>query len=120
MPPGNRHLGEALGPDHPDVACGYQNLGNLYYEEGRWQGAERLYRRALDILAKHAAESDPRVTQIRTSLVQVYVRQGRLMEAERLQRSVVASLRARVGEQDDAYRRNLETYTLLRAANRGR
>lgn len=52
--------------------------------------------------------------------MQVYVRQGRLMEAERLQRSVVASLRARVGEQDDAYRRNLETYTLLRAANRGR
>ncbi len=42
-------LEEALGPDHLKVAVGLQSLAKLYYKIGKYDEAESLYNRALQI-----------------------------------------------------------------------
>src|SRR6516164_2215438 len=40
---------KALGPDHPYVAVSLNDLGVLYYNQGRYTDAETLYKRSLQI-----------------------------------------------------------------------
>ncbi|MBM4028939.1 MAG: tetratricopeptide repeat protein [Planctomycetes bacterium] len=40
---------KVLGPDHPDVAQSLRALANLRDEEGDYEAAKLLYRRALDL-----------------------------------------------------------------------
>lgn len=41
---------KALGLEHPDVARYLNNLGKLHEAQGRYDGAESLYNRALTII----------------------------------------------------------------------
>ena len=43
---------KALGPTHPDVATGLNNLALLYATQGPYAQAEPLYKRALAIREK--------------------------------------------------------------------
>ena len=48
LPLAQRALGmreKALGPDHPEVATGLNNLALLYQAQGRYADAEPLYKR---------------------------------------------------------------------------
>ena len=42
-------LVSSLGPDHPDVAIWFNNLGNVLREQGDLDGAKALYERAIAI-----------------------------------------------------------------------
>ena len=48
-----------LGPDHPDVATGLNNLAALYRAQGRYAEAEPLYRRSLAIREASSAPTTP-------------------------------------------------------------
>ena len=41
-----------LGPDHPDVALGLNNLASLYQDQGKYSKAEPLFIRSLAIYEK--------------------------------------------------------------------
>ncbi len=56
---------KALGPEHPAVATGLNNLALLYYAEGKYTEAEPLFRRALAIAEKALGPEHP---QVATSL----------------------------------------------------
>jgi Tfp pilus assembly protein PilF len=40
---------QALGPDHPSVSESLNNLGHVYYIQGKYAKAKPLYQRALAI-----------------------------------------------------------------------
>src|SRR5947209_4891252 len=50
---------KALGPDHPSVASGLNNLALLLKAKGDYAGAEPLYRRALAIDEKALSSDHP-------------------------------------------------------------
>ena len=43
---------KALGPDHPELALTLNNLAGFYREQGTYEEAEPLFRRAVAILEK--------------------------------------------------------------------
>jgi tetratricopeptide (TPR) repeat protein len=53
-----------LGPDHPDLANDLNNLGALYFSEGRYTDAEPVLKRALAIKQDAFGPNDPRLLQI--------------------------------------------------------
>ena len=77
---------KALGPEHPDVALGLNNLALLYYGQGRYAEAEPLYKRALEILEKVLGPDHPDVARGLNNLALLYDSQGRYAEAEPLYR----------------------------------
>jgi tetratricopeptide (TPR) repeat protein len=54
---------KALGPDHPDVAPGLNNLAALYYAQGQYAKAEPLYQRSLAIYEKALGPDHPDVAK---------------------------------------------------------
>ena len=62
--PGLDHSWEkALGPEHPNVGQGLNNLAGLYRTQGRYTEAEPLYKRALGIVEKALGPEHPHVAQ---------------------------------------------------------
>ena len=61
------------GPGHPDTAYSLNNLGWIYLEQGRWQLAEPLLRKNLEITLKVSASPGPRY-------VSALANWGRLLE----------------------------------------
>ncbi len=54
-------LEKALGPDHPHVAKGLNNLAVLYQAQGHYAEAETLFRRSLSIWEKVLGPDHPDV-----------------------------------------------------------
>ena len=76
---------KALGPDHPDVATGLNNLAALYHAQGRYAEVESLCQRALGMREKALGPDHPDVAQSLNNLAGVYDTQGgRYAEAEPL------------------------------------
>ena len=78
------------GPDHPDVARGYGQLGVLYLDLGQFERAEEMLVRTQAIFA---ANFDPASSEMATAnayLAKVYNARGRHADAEVLLRRVVA------------------------------
>ncbi|MDQ3919080.1 MAG: FxSxx-COOH system tetratricopeptide repeat protein [Acidobacteriota bacterium] len=74
----------SLGPDHPDVATGLNNLASLYDSLGRYAEAEPLYMRSLAIREKSLGPDHPRLALSLNNLAYLYNRQGRYVESEPL------------------------------------
>ena len=51
---------KALGPNHPDVAQGCNNLGALYYEQAKYAEAKPLFERALAIRTAALGPNHPK------------------------------------------------------------
>jgi len=68
---------KSLGLHHRDVATGLTKLADLYREQGRYQEAQSLYARALEILAQVARPEDPDVTAVRASYTALLAASGR-------------------------------------------
>jgi esterase/lipase superfamily enzyme len=75
---------KALGPDHPDVGQGLNNLAALYHVQGRYADAEPLYKRSLSIREKALGPDHPDVGQGLNNLAALYNAQGRYADAEPL------------------------------------
>jgi tetratricopeptide (TPR) repeat protein len=58
----------------------------LYYHQGRYEEAEPLLQRALDIVEKVRGPEHPNTATSLNNLAELYYAQGRYEEAERLTR----------------------------------
>ena len=68
---------QALGPDHPDTAISLNNLaGLLHAQEGRYEEAEPLYRRALAIWETKLGPEHPHTVTCRANLTALLSRPG--------------------------------------------
>lgn len=79
-----RILERVLGPEHPDVATGLNNLALLHYSQANYQAAEPLYKRALLIDEKALGAEHPGVATDLNNLALLYKKQGNLEAAEPL------------------------------------
>src|SRR5262249_6535708 len=87
-PRGGRKFREGRGPDSPavpayrhDLAGGHNELGILLMDLEQWPAAERVYRRALDLYEKLAAEC-PAVPDYRRGLAAGSVNFGIVLRAQ--------------------------------------
>jgi tetratricopeptide (TPR) repeat protein len=75
---------QALGQDHLGVAASLNNLALLYYCEAKYDAAEPLYRRALEIREKNLGADDPAVQQTMQFYAALLRQVGRKAEARKL------------------------------------
>ena len=73
-----------LGPDHPRVVFGRNNLAAFYLEQGKYAEAEPVYAKALKALERVLGSEHPQVAQGLNNLAGVYKEQGKLAAAEPL------------------------------------
>src|SRR5258708_7743902 len=79
-----------LGPDHPEVAAGLNNLASLYQAQGRYAEAEPLFKRALAIGDKVLGPDHPDAAVRLSNLAMLYRDQMRYAEAEPLAKRALA------------------------------
>jgi tetratricopeptide (TPR) repeat protein len=77
-------LEKTLGPTHPDVALGLNNLGALYRDAGNYTQAETLHRRALKIRQTVLGPEHPSVAASLCNLAAVCSVLGKYAEAKTL------------------------------------
>jgi tetratricopeptide (TPR) repeat protein len=81
---------KALGPDHPHVATGLNNLAGLYRNQSKYVEAEPLYRRSLAIREKALGPDHPDVATGLNNLAGLYGNQGKFAGAEPLYERALA------------------------------
>lgn len=110
---------EEFGSQDLRLAATLNNLGVLYYAEGKYTKAEPLHRRALAIREQALGPTHPDVAQTLNNLAGVYGAEGRLAEAETLYRRCLSIREMTLGENDPEVAKTLENYAeLLRARGR--
>lgn len=82
---------KALGPDHPDVASGLNNLATLYKSSGDYAKAEPLHQRSLSIREKAFGPDHPDVAQSLNNLAALCFSLGDYAKAEALYQSALAN-----------------------------
>ena len=60
---------QQLGAEHPDTAGSLNNLALLYYAMGRYQSAEPLYLRALEIWFNRLGENHPNTQKVWSNFI---------------------------------------------------
>lgn len=73
-----------LGPDHPDVALGLNNLAEVYRKQARYGDAERLHQRSLEIRRNSEAADPLDVAQSLNNLAGLYREEGKQKESQPL------------------------------------
>ncbi|MDP7349330.1 MAG: tetratricopeptide repeat protein, partial [Phycisphaeraceae bacterium] len=63
---------ESLGPDHLDIATTHNDMADMYREMDRYDAAEPLYKRALEMRQKSLKKNDPLIVAILISLADLY------------------------------------------------
>jgi len=92
---------ELLGPMHPKLAITLFNLANTRSKQRRFDDAEPLYRRAIDIYEADGERSQRRLPYPLNGLGVVYKRQGRYDEAVVLYRRAAEVAEAAYGSEHD-------------------
>lgn len=87
-------LEQAMGPEHPRVAVAYNNLGNLFATDERYQEAREAYQTAMDRRVRVLGPEHPHVATSYTNLGNVMAHFGELDQAEEYQRKAL-SIRTR-------------------------
>lgn len=82
---------KVLGPEHPAVATGLNNLAELYRAQGRYREAEPYYQQALAIREKVLRPEHPDVTMVLQNYIAMLHAAKREAEAEKLAARLRAS-----------------------------
>ncbi len=90
-----------LGPEHPDVAESLNNLAELYRAQGKYAGAEPLYKRALAIWEKALGPEHPNVVKGLENYAALLRKTGRSSEATKMEARAKA-IRAKHAEKNPA------------------
>ena len=88
---------KALGPEHPDVATGMNNLAGLYKIQSKYTQAEPLFKRALDISEKALGPEHPNVANSLNNLAGLFHAKGEYAQAEPLLKRSLAILEKALG-----------------------
>lgn len=81
---------KALGPDHPHVATGLNNLAGLYTSQGKYAEAEPLHRRSMAMFEYSLGADHPNVATSLNNLAAFFESRGNYAEAEPLYRRSLA------------------------------
>ena len=74
---------KALGPEHPNVATGLNNLASLYADQGKYAEADPLYQRALIVLTRAVGPEHPDVAMMLEDYARMLRVMNRYDEAEK-------------------------------------
>ena len=74
-------LSEALGNNHPEMASGWFQLGEMQENQGAYDKAQTLYRRAIDILESNLGRLDPHLIPVLDKLARLSMDTGQEKEA---------------------------------------
>jgi tetratricopeptide (TPR) repeat protein len=66
----------SLGKEHPDLAVTLNNLANLYQVQGRYEEAEPLYQRSLEILKKAFPAGHPNIDIFKSNYAELQQKMG--------------------------------------------
>jgi tetratricopeptide (TPR) repeat protein len=88
-----------LGDEHPHTLWFIGNLGELYTNQGRYNEAEPLLVKALEMRRRVLGEEHPETLDFMNSLGDLYSRQGRYNEAEPLLVKALEIRRRILGEE---------------------
>lgn len=69
-----------LGKNHPDVACGWQNLAMLYYTKGEFLGARSAYEIAVGICQESLGPNHPTSLSLAAKLASIPLFDSALLE----------------------------------------
>ena len=86
-----------LGKDHPDVARDYNNLALLLKDQGKYDQAEPLYRRAIEIDESVLGKDHPDVANRYNNHAGLLQAQGMYDQAEPLYRRAIEILQTKLG-----------------------
>ncbi|MBO0790394.1 MAG: tetratricopeptide repeat protein, partial [Ktedonobacteraceae bacterium] len=87
---------QQLGPTHAEVAETLNGLANLYRDQGKYEQAEPLYQRALDI-RKQQGPTHPHTAFTLHDLANMYWDQGKYQQADPLYQQALAICEQRLG-----------------------
>jgi CHAT domain-containing protein/tetratricopeptide (TPR) repeat protein len=90
---------DLLGEQHPETAVTYSQLADVMTRQSKYDAAEPLYRKALDIFQRTLGEQHPRTAASYTDLAVHLSTRGRYAEAEPLFRRTLAIRQQALGEQ---------------------
>jgi tetratricopeptide (TPR) repeat protein len=79
-----RGIEDRRGPEHPNTAQSLHDLADLYRNQGRYEEAGSLYRRALELREKVLGPEHPDTATTISNLAELYRNQGHYQEAEPL------------------------------------
>ena len=106
----------ALGPDHPDVAIIYHNLGGLEHAARNWSRGEPFARKSVRIRTRALGPHHPDVAADLTALAALLDQQKKYVEAERLYRRALAIVERAYGPESHAVAVNLNNLAAVRHA----
>lgn len=91
-------LGNALGPDHPDLATVWHNIGGLAHARGDHRAAEEPARRAVELRERALGPDHRLVAADLAALAPILLELGKTEEAHRLLHQALTVFRQTVGE----------------------
>ena len=108
---------KALGPDHPSVAAGLNNLAVLYKSLGDYPKAEPLYKRSLAIKEKALGPDHPHVATSLNNLASLYKDLGDYSKAEPLYKRSLAIFEKALGPDHPRVATSLNNLAVLYLAD---
>src|SRR5262249_8583320 len=91
-------IGEkVLGKDHPTVAIRYNNLAGLLQDQGKYDQAEPLYRRAIETRERVLGKDHPDVATSYNDLALLLAGQGMYEQAQPLLRRAMEIFQTKLG-----------------------
>ena len=110
-----------LGSEHPDVASYLNNLAWLYSNQGKYQEAEPLFKRALEIKEKVLGSEHPDVAKSLNNLAGLYSNQSEYLKAKPLYIKAIHIAEKTLGPNHPNVLKYLENCAnLLRMMNKNR
>lgn len=79
-----RIIAKNMGADHPDVACGYQNLATVYHVQNKHSAAENAYKIAVKICVAKLGDTHPTTTRIARNYASLLQKMDRIAEAQNI------------------------------------
>ena len=86
-----------LGSDHPDTLSSVGNLASTYWNQGRWDKAEKLEVDVMNAFKAKLGLDHPHTLTSMGNLASTYWNQGRWDEAEKLEVDVMNAFKAKLG-----------------------
>ncbi|KZL85290.1 kinesin light chain 3, partial [Colletotrichum incanum] len=74
-----------LGADHPDTLSSMANLASTFWNQGRWEEAEKLEVQVMETRKMKLGADHPSTLSSMANLASTYRNQGRWEEAEKLE-----------------------------------
>jgi tetratricopeptide (TPR) repeat protein len=109
---------QTLGSQHPAVTDPLHGLANLYFEQGKYEQAELLYQRTLQIWERSLGSEHPTVAYSLNNLAILYKKQGNYEKAELFLLRALSIRQQALGSEHPLTRKTKRRYVSLQRAKK--